>query len=369
MAATIHKAVVHRLVKEQHKGIENSHMRDSVLDPGNEHVQKLIYSLISVYGTRHSTAQYGIFSEGEGRGAFPDAFESYAEEEQPSDEQFMALSQTAMERLYQQASSLSAASGGYIVFADLESQVVRQYLVVMVKEKPGLTLTESLHPEELMELDLSRVYQGARISFGKLADYQIADDVDKQEIRYLSFVSPSSVKATAGYFVTALGCEAGTQASRATDAVLREGKRLFRETEGLCVNREAFESELFGHLDWKREEQEPVTVSEIAHLVQQHIPTTMADSADDIVDQFVVRLNSDECQVPPEFPVHSATLNRHTHISGQSTSWQLTLERGALGTDPAAQVCYDREQGALILHNVPDTMKEQIEEEIAARPE
>jgi len=367
MPVTLHHVVVHRLVKEQHQPIRRSQLRDAVLDRGNEHVVKLIDSLIAVYGTRYNTAQYGVFDEDSGRGTFPDAFGRYAERAMPAADEFLMLCRVAMDRLYQQASQLSAASGGYMVFADYEREYGRHFLIAMVKARPGLTLTETLQPEELMALDLDRVHQGARINFARFADYQAAGSDERPEIRYLSFVSPRSARETAGYFVTALGCAAGTAASRSTDNLLRESKKLFRETPRLRSNRDSFEQGLLDYLHGKRDDQAPVRVSEVAHLVQQHIPTELADSADAIVERFVTRLNSEEVQVPPEFPVHAATLKRHTHITGQSPSWKLTLERGALGTDLAAQVRYDQDHGTLTLRNLPDSMKAQIEEEIAAK--
>ncbi|KAF0279733.1 hypothetical protein BA897_03315 [Spiribacter roseus] len=337
MPVTINNVVVHRLVKEQHQPIRASQMRDAVLDRTNENVQKLIHSLVAVYGTRYNTAQYGVFDDGAGRGTFPDAFERYAGQAMTNEAEFLALSRMVMGRLYQQARQLSAASGGYMVFADYERDSGRQFLVAMVKAQPGLTLTETLQPEELMALDLDRVHQGARINFRRFADYQAAGPKDRQEIRYLSFVSPRSAQETAGYFVTALGCTAGTTASRSTDNLLRESKKLFRETPQLRSNRENFEQRLLDYLHDKRDERASVRVSEVAHLVQQHIPTEMAEAADEIVEHFVTRLNSEEVQVPPEFPVNAAVLKRHTHITGQSSSWKLSLERGALSTDPAAQ--------------------------------
>ena len=60
MPVTINNVMVHRLVKEQHQPIRPSQMRDAVLDRTNENVQKLIHSLVSVYGTRYNTAQYGV---------------------------------------------------------------------------------------------------------------------------------------------------------------------------------------------------------------------------------------------------------------------------------------------------------------------
>ena len=98
MPVTIHNVVVHRLVKEQHQPIQPSQMRDAVLDRNNGHVQKLIGSLVAVYGTRYNTAQYSVFDEGSGRGTFPNAFEHYAEQAIPDADEFLALSRAAMDR-------------------------------------------------------------------------------------------------------------------------------------------------------------------------------------------------------------------------------------------------------------------------------
>jgi nucleoid-associated protein len=110
---SIHNVLVHRLDKEQYQRIRPSQMRDTALDRNNANVRKLISSLVAVWGTRYNTAQYGVVSEGAGRGTFLDAFERYAGKSMASDEAFLALSRTAMDRLLHHASTVNVKGESY----------------------------------------------------------------------------------------------------------------------------------------------------------------------------------------------------------------------------------------------------------------
>jgi nucleoid-associated protein len=363
----INKVVIHALVKEQHEAIQPSKIRPTVLNARDDTVGKTVTGVVAIYGTRNNSAHYGIFKTSEGRGAFPDKFEQYALIAKPTDVQFLDLTHTAMQRLYDKASAIHASSGGYLLFADYSNTQGRYFLIAMVKQKPGITLTEQLEPEELMQLDLSRLNQAARISFGKLSAYRAAEEEDRQELSYLSFVSPSTTKTAAGYFVTALGCSEGAAAAQATKTLIREGRRFFHETEGLQAQGEAFNSALLEYLQKKEEAAESVKFSEIENLVRRHIPETMAEKAEELVDGFITRLNSEDCGVPVEFPVSRTALRRFTHISGESRRWKMVFDRSALGTDPAAEVFYDADSHKITVRNIPENMLKIIEDEITSR--
>ncbi len=366
---TINKVVIHALVKEQHQAIQPSQLRETVLDREHDAVGKTVSGVVGIYGTRNNSAHYGIFVITAGRGAFPDKFEEYAKLAKPTDAQFLELTRVAMERMYDKASANHAASGGYLLFADYSNLQGRYFLIAMIKQKPGITLTEKLEPAELMQLDLSKLNQAARISFGKLSAYQAADEDDRQELNYLSFVSPSSTKTASGYFVTALGCSAGAAASQATKTLIREARRFFGQREDLRSLREAFNNSLMEYLKRKEESRESVKLSEIENIARRHIPDHLSDRAEAIADELITHLNSEECSVPVEFPVSSTALKRFTHISGESNSWKMSFDRAALGSDEAAEVYYDRASGKLTLRNVPEKMREFMEEELASRIE
>lgn len=364
---TLIHVVVHALIKEQHKEIQDSEISPEVLDIKHEAVEKLVSGVVGVYGTRNNSAQYGIFQTGEGRGQFPNTLLDYNELKQPSNEQFLNLTKIAMSRLYDKASANHASSGGYLLFADYSNVQGRFFLIAMIKQKPNIVLTKNLKPEELMALDLNKLNQAARISFGKLSAFLAAKEDARQDLSYLSFVSPSSTKTASGYFVTALGCSEGPAAAQTTRTLVKESKKFFRTRDDLRPQQESFIEALCEYLQRKTDNNESVKLSEIENLVRRHIPEHLADNADDIADELITRLNSEECRVPAEFSVNRAALKRLTHITGSSPSWKMTFDRKSLGTDEAAAVYYNKKEQKLILRNIPENMRELIDEELASR--
>jgi len=365
----IHNVVIHALVKEQHQKIQPSQLRRAVLDPNHEAVGKTVSDVVSIYGTRNNSAHYGIFESGEGRGSFPNAFDQYAAFPQPSDNQFLELTRTAMQRLYDKASANHASSGGYLLFADYSNAQGRYFLIAMIKQKPGITLTENLEPTELMQLDLTKLNQAARINFSRLSEYRSATQDERQELNYLSFVSPGSTKTASGYFVTALGCSQGAAAAQATKSLICEARKFFTDNDALRANKEAFNNSLMEYLKAKESDKTSVKLSEVEHIARSHIPSQLAEQAETIAGELIAHLNSESCGVPSEFPVSTSALKRFTHISGQSNYWKMTFDRLALGEDESAEVYYDRAASRLVLRNIPTSMRGLIEEALAANEE
>lgn len=328
----INKVIIHELVKEQHKKIQPSNLRETLLDADSDPVIKLVYGVTSLYGKRNNSAHYGTFRNDEGRGSFPNDFETYSKISNPSEQQFVDLSTAAMKALFKQAEGMHAASGGYMLYTDYSNAQGRYFMVAMIKQKEGLTLSKQLEPEELTQLDLSRLYQAARISYGKLSAYRAATLVERQEINYLSFVSPSASKSAAGYFVTDLGCAPGTASARATTTIIKESVDFFRNNERLKPHRQTFKNLLLTYLTEKEEKGESVKLSEVESLARRFFPADEDNIADEFADEFISRLNSDENGVPVEFPVNKPALNRSKRIQYKSDNWDLSFERNSLGT-------------------------------------
>lgn len=363
----INKVVIHALVKEQHKSIKPSKYRETLLDPQDDTVQKTVDEVVKVYGTKNNNAHYGIFKIGEGRGEFPDKMEEYIEKENASDDDFMNITKTAMEKLYEKASSTPLASGGYLLFVDYAVSQNRFFLVAMVKQKPGITLTEKMEPEELMQLDLARLHQAARINFDKLKEYLTSGDDEQQAQSYLSFISPSSAQAAASYFVTALGCSPGAASAQATKTVIVESRNFYNSDKRLKPKQRDFHDDLLKVLEKKKEEDESLKLNELEVVFRRHIPEELAEDADSLSEKYLARLNSEECAVPAEFPVHGSTLKKYTKITGKATRWQVSFERTALGDDPAAEIYYDKQSEKIVIRNIPENMKSAINEELKLR--
>ncbi len=365
----INKVVVHELVKDQYKSIKNSFISKKPLNVTLNPVKLLVDGIVSLYGKKNNTAHYGIFGNNK-KGKYPDAFNTYYNLKSHDDSNFMRLSKIGIDELYQAAKHIPAASGGYILFSDYSNNHGRYMLIAMIKPKEGLTLSqenEELVPEELSQIDLSRLYQAARISFGKYAAYKVAKEEERQELNYLSFVSPSSSKSAAGYFVTALGCVPGTAAAQATKNVVNESVNYFRNRKDLEPYWYQFKGDLINYL-WKKEEKgESVKLSEIERLARQFIPAEDQDQADETAKDFISHLNSEDVAVPVEFPVNKPALKKLRQIRYTTGNWDLSFEKTALGDTDNAEVFYDRDQQRLVLSALPDKMISLIEKELSDR--
>jgi nucleoid-associated protein len=219
-----------------------------------------------------------------------------------------------------------------------------------------------------MRLDLDRLHQAARINFGKFFEYEEESDPDeKKEINYLTFISPSKDVKTSGYFITALGCSAGSTSSRATKAVIQETTAFFRNNDGLVGSADSFRKSLMEYLTAKEEKQESVKLSEIGQLVARHIPTELADKSDNLINEIITKLNGEDVGVPAEFPVSPRELKKHTHISGKAAHWKVEFDREAIGVTDAAPIYYNQEQGTITFKDIPTELQDVIEYELAQR--
>ena len=363
----INKVVIHELVKEQHKHIQKPNLRQEVLYAKSEPVQKLVDGIIALYGKRNNSAHYGVFRNDRMSNVFPDAFGAYSKIDSPDDTSFMNLTRKAMDVLCDKAEGIMSSSGGYMLYVDYCNARKRYFLVAMIKQKEGITLSEKLEPEELTQLDLNRLHQAAKINFAKLAEYTTADEKEQQELNYLSFVSPSASKAAAGYFITALGCSSGTASATATRTIITESTAFFRNDEELKKHQFDFKKDLMEYLAQQEDRKESVKLSEVEKIARKYMPAEEPGQADELADRFISHLNSEECSVPVEFSVNKSVLVKHRQIRYKAHDWELNFERTALGETDDAGVHYDRDCNRIIINNLPNRIVEQIEEELKSR--
>jgi nucleoid-associated protein len=366
MEITIKKVIIHELVKEQHKPFEKAVKKEVVLPPDNAVVLKLLQGVTSLYGRRNNSAHYGTFIDGKKAGSFPLAFDQYFSLKTASDKDFIQLTHDAMFELEHSAENTPAASGGYILAVDYESDG-RYFLIAMLKKKAGIQLSENLVPETVQELDLNSLHQAARINFSKFSTYKTATVEERAEINYLSFVSPSSNKSTAGYFIRALGCSKGTASAKATSAVITESSEFFKHRPELKEHRVKFKDDLTTYLEKCAERGDSATLSQIEAIARKYFPVDDHQKSDDLAEELYARLNGEKNAVPNEFPVSKLTLKKFTHIKYKTDNWDLNFDVTALGETSDAEIQYFSLDRKLVIRDLPAEMREKIEEVIRAR--
>lgn len=363
---TINKIIIHELLKEQHHNIQANKYGETVLDVENEIVKKLISGIVGIYGRKNNGASYGSFKLGEETIIFPGKFKAYHQSEAPNNDDFILLTRSAMECLYEKASMQTASSGGYILFSDYATDQGRFFVIAMIKKQAGMKLSEDLVPEELIELDLRRIHQAARINHSKLEDYFRADDEQKKELNYLSFVSPKASQTTAGYFITALGCAAGAASAQATRNLITESVKFFAENALLKGKKKIFKEALISYLKDKETYNQTAKLSEIAGIARKHMPTDQ-EVAEPLVDSLYARLNSEEIAIPIEFSVNKPVVKNYTHFTFETSNWKFNFSKSALGEDENAQIMYDKENKKITIKELSREVITEIEKELADR--
>jgi nucleoid-associated protein len=363
MEVKVSFAVVHELKKEQHKDIQNSDIRKVVLKKDKPAVSKLITGAAAIYGKKNNAAHYGIFAK-KTTSDFPKDFDAYAKI-QITEKSFLEITQSAMGELHAAAKKAPASSGGYILFVDYESPQGRFLLIAMLKKRDGLRLNENLEPEELIELDLNSLYHAARINLGKYQEHSVADDEAKQELNYLSFLSQSAARSAAGYFVTALGCAVGTASAAATQNLIIESVKFFRERPNLRDKRIAFKDEVLRYLERQKDSGESVKLSEVEAIARKFFPAELEGQADDLASEFTGHLNSEAVGVPVEFPISKVVLDKYTHVLYKADNWQLKFDRNSLGEGVDAEIRFMEQERKLIINNLSEEAIEVIRQAIA----
>ena len=362
---TLNYVIVHELLKEAKKPINPDNkikFRDTILDPSNNIVVKLVKDINELYGKKGNSAHYGVFKEElTERGPVPDAFENYTSLSKSSAQNFIDLTVEIMNKLAKEAEKQHWASGGVIVFADYIRDGVHFFLVAMIKQKDGIRLSAKLEPELLEQLDLTKINQAARINFEKFHQFQNSSAIDKQDLSYLSFISTTAQQTASGYFILALGCDKGITSNKATKSLPNEVRLFFGKHNELKSHSRDFKNEVIGYLENQSKNARPAKLSDIATMAYKHMTYLDDDIREKLSTDLINHLNSEDVRIPVEFNVSNSELNKILNIKYKGDGYSFNFEKALLGTTGDADVCYNEKNKTLTFTNLPDDAIQHIE--------
>lgn len=342
-------AVIHELIKESGQEIRANNLAEHLLDIHNTVVVDLIDKIRDLIGQRQNTANYGVFRQDAARTQFPDQVIAYCRSVAKTDNEFSELTKLCMEVLHEEASKQTLATGGYLVFADYENSGKRFFLTAMIKQRSGITMA-GLVPESITELDLDKLHQVSSISFSKLQDYLTEKDEDrKQETTYVAFVNPSRSRETAGYFVTALGCEPGTPSTKATQSMIRGVIEFFDAHEAIRDHKEEVKLKLLDKLQETLSRNQRITLADIDTLTRPYFPREDEDEIEQWTNSLSVFLQAEPYRVPNEFPVSKSVVKRHTRFIYKSMHMKVELEKGVIGHSDGDPIFFDGRNNRLVI--------------------
>ncbi|HAU5008124.1 nucleoid-associated protein [Proteus mirabilis] len=355
----IKNVIIHEFIKEAKKPVDKSKMfnfRDSVLDPKNQNVSGLVSTITGLYGKKGNSAYYGIFKEDTTkRGPIPNKFEEYFVYGDKNTQNFIDFTVSITKQIAEEAEKEIWSSGGFLIYADYLSDATRYFIITMVKNKPGMRISSKLEPEELEQLDLSKIHQAARINFSRYEQYQNSAKVEKSDLNYLSFISKTPYTNAASYFITALGCDKGISSTKATQQLPYEIKKFFESHEELKPSSLNFRKKVIDYLGDKISNNQPAKLSDIEDMAKTHMTNIDDERKETLVSLLIERLNSDEVQIPSEFNVNKAAYEKMKNISYKSVGFGYTFEKGMLGINKSASVCYNQKEKSLTFTSLPES--------------
>lgn len=365
-------AVIHSLEKDAHDAMTIIRHAKGVLDVTDKMVMQLARQLADLVGKDGNAVLWGQFASANREGNFPGAVRTLMSEEF-SISAFMGLSTTTMEELRDQAEKKSGATGGHIFFGQYRTNGSEFLLVAMIKQKGAITLSEDLRPTEIKEIDMSKLHQAARINLARYGEH-LSDGLDlddsgeghdrddnPDEKTYLCFVNRRGREEVADYFVDALGCVKGTSSSQLTTKLLRSVKQYVRDLSEIASAHAEIKQ---GVVDYMQSlaERESVKLDDVVHAAKAKVHPTQAH----LLDGLKEFLNSDQCQIPDEFPLSRQALKPHIRINAKRPNWGLWFETGIVGTADS-ELLYDVAQKRLTLTNLPLDAISSIEAALHAR--
>jgi nucleoid-associated protein len=140
-------------------------LRPVALDVSKPLVITLADKLASLVSLNSGSLQYGQFSDDRHEGRFPGAVEQLLAKS--TNKSFFSMTSVAMDELKRNVNGVNFATGGYVCFLVYTSGGDDFLLVAMIKEREALQLTEDFEPKEIIEIDLSKLHQAARINLNR----------------------------------------------------------------------------------------------------------------------------------------------------------------------------------------------------------
>lgn len=368
MAFTLTHAVIHSFTKAAHSSVIDLIVRkEKVLDIAKPAVLSLVTGVNSMLGKPGNILSYGQFGDDMRQGPFPASFDGFVRAA-PTNPSFLSLSHRAVMELAGEAQKEILSTGGHILVAAYRSELKSFFLVAMIKERGGIQLDSEYVPIEITEVDLSKVYQAARINITRYLEVTALPDEDlgpediPEDRAYLSFLGQGTQNQASGYFVKALGCTKGIASSRATKNAITAVTDFFSEPE-LKPFRAKAKFAVEAYLQQQLLNRKDALLTEISHAATSFL----LEKQEAHLDLFKEYLNSDRTKVPAAFPVHAGTLKKSTKIKAESKGWSAQFDRRLLGSTDKAEVFFNPKSNSLTFTGLDDSAIKEIQDELASR--
>jgi len=352
---TLKHLVIRELIKEADETGASVSERGGLVDRHSAMAENLFEGLLSAF-TRRSSLTHGSFNlEEQQEYPFISAFETWVSgDNQPED--FIEFSDNSMAELARTLSdpTASAASGGYVIFAQYGDERYDYLLVALVRDKSGLALDDNLQPTEIMQVNLDQLHQATRIN---LTNFRKGRD------SYLSFIGSQKKDDITQYFSTAFGCTDVTPSRKSTGELIRAARDFCNEHE-MYEQKDQIVEDVVSYLERQKSEKQTAALPELDQVFDAYLPAEKLEEQG--TGSFSKFANGEPYEVSQEFQPHTSTINRFAKMKAKADNWQLDFSKRSLGEmDSNAEIEFDESSQTITLRRLPTKVVNQIKEALA----
>ncbi|BCL76541.1 nucleoid-associated protein [Jeongeupia sp. HS-3] len=323
---TIRNLVVHQLIKAPQGPASIALRRGEVQQ--SEAAQRLVDHLVDRYSERAGKG-YGRFESDEDNFPMPRFIRQHVVDQSID---FATLSQLMMQHLQVRAEQEPLAAGGYVLIARVEHAGIDYLFVALVSEVIGTAISDDLDIVESPHLDLANLRVAGRID---LSAWQRGTE------RCISFLKGRG--DVANYFKLFLGCNDVVIALKETQKLV-QGLAEFAERQAMPTEtRDALFERAHGYLEERGEEGEPVSLDTLVERAWPDSPGLLREA-----------LNEEDKAVASGFVPDRRAIRPLTHFKAAADHWKIEFDRNSLRS---GQVIYDRDNGTLILTEIPEGLR------------
>ena len=326
----INNIIVHSIEKDQHQDREDIeiHLRDEEL-PIDDKVTLLLDGVRDVYTNKTGKA----FGElGEGR-----FFSRELRRFHDGEIEFIDFTNVAMNELKGHLAAQPLATGGYLLFADFESNGTHYFMVVMLKSKDGLSFDDELELMDAHHLELDRLHFAARIDI----DAWVSDDDGNN----VSFVKGRASTSVTVYFKEFLGIEEFSESIKTTQNLVTAVSNYCRQELKLDIEEiESYKKTVHDYCKEKNENEVPIYLEELSRYMDEANPNKFMEYA------------QENYEIPNEFQVDKNRLRKFLRYSGQDKGVSISFTSEEFGS----RVKYDPDMDILTINKVPKSLKSQL---------
>lgn len=236
---------------------------------------------------------------------------------------------------------LQSVKGGYIVFYQYTSRENDWLGVAILNRTDGIDVSGDLDIVASQLLDLKKLYLGAAIN---LSQWQ--SGLSERYIRFKAGLAGE----VRDYFEAFIGCQRDKQAAKLETKSLKTAIRAFGIQQNL--SEEVISHRIASAHSFIMEQQKAKKPVLLSHLANHVFP--------DASQEFVAH-STEIHDLPEDLAIDQTVLRSYLKISGRGKGLSISFDRDMLGKD----VKYER--GVLKLSDLPDSLKEAIEEELNSR--